>query len=89
MRKLKEKLGLTILILIIGLIFGSFLGELLGKILPDSAVKKVMTSPLEVGFHPFTLDLHIFTVIIGFMLKVNLFGFIGILVLGYLLKWIY
>ncbi len=89
MRRLKENMGLTIFILLMGLILGSFIGELLGMVLPDGAVKMVMTTPLKIGFHPISLDLHIFTIILGFMIKINLFGFIGVLILGYSLKWLY
>ncbi len=89
MRRLKENKGLTIFVLLMGLIIGSFIGELLGMVLPDGAVKMVMTTPLKIGFHPISLDLHIFTIVLGFMIKINLFGFIGVLVLGYSLKWLY
>ena len=89
MRILKENKGLSIFILIMGLILGSFIGDLLGMVLPDGAVKMVMTTPLKIGFHPISLDLHIFTIILGFMIEINLFGFIGVLILGYSLKWLY
>jgi hypothetical protein len=89
LRRLKENMGLTIFILIMGLILGSFVGELLGMVLPDGAVKMVMTTPLKIGFHPVSIDLHIFTLFLGFMIKINLFGFIGVLILGYSLKWLY
>ena len=89
MHKLKENMKLTIFILIVGLILGSFIGDLLGMVLPDGAVKMVMTTPLRIGFHPVSLDLHIFTIVLGFMIKINLFGFIGVLILGYSLKWLY
>lgn len=89
MRRLKKNMGLTIFILLTGLIIGSFIGDLLGMVLPDGAVKMVMTTPLRIGFHPVSLDLHIFTLILGFMIKINLFGFIGVLILGYSLKWLY
>jgi len=89
LRRLKENKGLTIFVLLMGLIIGSFIGELLGMVLPDGAVKMVMTTPLKIGFHPISLDLHIFTIVLGFMIKINLFGFIGVLVLGYSLKWLY
>ncbi len=89
MRRLKKNIPLTIFILLMGLILGSFIGDLLGMVLPDGAVKTVMTTPLRIGFHPISLDLHIFTIILGFMIKINLFGFIGVLILGYSLKWLY
>jgi uncharacterized membrane protein len=86
---LKRNIPLTIFILIMGLIFGTFLGELLGMVLPDSAVKKVMTTPLQIGFQPINIELHIFSISLGFMLKINLFGFLGVLILGYSLRWLY
>jgi hypothetical protein len=89
LRRLKENIPLTIFILLIGLILGSFIGDLLGMVLPNGAVKTVMTTPLKIGFHPISLDLHIFTIVLGFMIKINLFGFVGVLILGYSLKWLY
>ena len=88
-RKLRNKIGLTIFILIAGLIIGTFIGDLLGLVLPDGAVKKVMIQSLEIGFHPVTLDIHIFKFTFGFMFKINIFGIIGIFILGYILKWLY
>ena len=89
MRRLKQNIPLTIFILLMGLILGSFIGDLLGMVLPDGAVKTVMTTPLRIGFHPISIDLHIFTLILGLMVKINLFGVIGVLILGYSLKWLY
>ncbi len=89
MRRLKKNMPLTIFILLLGLIIGSFIGDLLGMVLPDGAVKTVMTTPLRIGFHPISIDLHIFTLIFGLMIKINLFGIIGVLILGYSLKWLY
>jgi len=89
LHKLKQNIPLTIFILLMGLILGSFIGDLLGMVLPDGAVKIAMTTPLRIGFHPISIDLHIFTLILGFMIKINLFGVIGVLILGYSLKWLY
>ena len=89
MRKLKQNIPLTIFILLVGLIVGSFIGDLLGMVLPDGAAKTVMTTPLRVGFHPISIDLHIFTFIFGLMVRINLFGIVGVLLLGYSLKWLY
>jgi hypothetical protein len=58
-------------------------------VLPDGAAKTVMTTPLRIGFHPISIDLHIFTFIFGLMLQINLFGIVGVLLLGYSLKWLY
>jgi hypothetical protein len=89
LRRLKKNIPLTIFILLLGLIIGSFIGDLLGMVLPDGAAKTVMTTPLRIGFHPISIDLHIFTLILGLMIKINLFGVIGVLILGYSLKWLY
>jgi uncharacterized membrane protein len=89
LRKLKQNIPLTIFILLVGLIVGSFIGDLLGMVLPDGAVKTVMTTPLRIGFHPISIDLHIFTFIFGLMVRINLFGIVGVLLLGYSLKWLY
>jgi len=89
LRKLRKKMSLTIFILLMGLIIGTLIGDLLGMILPEGAVKTVMTESIKIGFHPFVLDLHIFNLTFGFMFRINLFGILGILILGYVLKWLY
>lgn len=89
MRKLKKNLGLTIFILLMGLIIGTLLGEVFNNILPHGAVRKAMTESISIGFHPLTIDLYIIQFTFGLMFKLNLFGVIGILLLGYSLKWLY
>jgi len=87
--RLKKNIPLTIFILIMGLILGTFIGDLLGMVLPEGAAKTVMTTPLKIGFESISIDLHIFSIVLGFMLKINLCGFIGVLILGYALRWLY
>lgn len=82
-------MGLTIFILLMGLLLGTLIGDLMGLVLPDGAVKKIMIHSIKIGFLPIVIDLHIFAFTFGFMLKINLFGIIGILLLGYILKWLY
>jgi len=89
LRKLRKNIGLAIFILIAGILIGTLIGDLLGLLLPDGAVKRVMLYSLKIGFHPVTIDLFFLTLTLGLMFKINLFGVIGILVLGYILKWLY
>lgn len=89
MRKLRKNIGLAIFIFIAGILIGTLIGDLLGILLPEGVVKRVMLYSIKIGFQPFTLNLHIITITFGFMFKINLFGVLGVLILGYVLKWLY
>jgi len=89
LRKLRKNIGLTIFIFLAGILIGTLIGDILGLLLPYGAVKRVMIYSFQIGFHPVTIDLHIIMLTLGFMFKINLFGVIGILILGYILKWLY
>ena len=72
----------------LGILVGSVLGEALGLFLPSSGVAHQLFVQYEsFGFGPTRLDLVIFEVTIGFMVRVNLMSVIGIFVVAQLLRW--
>lgn len=89
MPNFRRRIGLTIFIIVLGLLIGTLAGELLSFVLPEGAVKTVLTHPLRVGLKPFMLDLKVLTINFGFMININLCGIIGVVILSYIMKWIY
>ncbi len=65
-------------LLLIGGLLGSLLGDVLGAYLP------ILRQGTQVGFPATTLNLHVVTLTLGFLLKVNLMTVLGFL-LGFFL----
>jgi len=77
----------VILTLCLGAIIGSALGQLVGLILPDGVVHDFFTRSASAGITPTTIDLAMFSVTVGFMIRVNVIGIIGIAMAAYFLRW--
>jgi len=86
---IRGKVPLIIFIIIVGAVIGGLIGELLGIVLPQGIVKTFITKSINIGFSPVYINLYIITFTFGFMLKLNIFSILGIVFLGYLLKWVY
>jgi|UniRef100_A0A7C3YRT6 hypothetical protein len=86
---LSRKLGLTLFIIIVGGIVFGVIGEVIGLIIPESPVKKVILKYIWVGFSPVTINLNIVSFTIGFHIKFNLLSVLGIIFLGYILRWLF
>ena len=84
----QRKLGFIILVLIMGAVVGTLLGELLGIILPEGVVKNFFIQSATFSFGPGELNTTVFTLTLGFALKLNIIGLIGILLAIYLLRWV-
>ncbi len=69
--------------LVIGAIIGSLLGELLG-ILFSGTAKKFLTEGIPLGLKPFTIDLRIAELTVGFMFKFSILSIVGIFCGGYI-----
>lgn len=68
-----------------GFVLGGFLSALLKRFLPDGPAKEFFTWTVSPSIGPFSLDLIIFSTILGpLTLQVSLLGIVGIL-LAYLL----
>jgi hypothetical protein len=82
-----RRLGYLTLVLMMGLILGSAVGEILGHFLPDSPVKTVFALGFTYVFPPFTLNLIVFTLTLGFTVKANVVSVLFVLLLAHLLRW--
>ncbi|HDN60163.1 MAG: hypothetical protein DRP91_04275 [Candidatus Neomarinimicrobiota bacterium] len=82
--------GFNVLFVIGILLFGAMIGSLLGEVikyaLPDGVVKDVFLRSIDIMLGPGVVDLIMFSVTIGFTLKLNLIGIIGLLIAYYLLR---
>lgn len=82
--------GFNILFVIGVLLFGAMIGSLLGEVikyaLPEGVVKDVFLRSIDIMLGPGVVDLIMFSMTIGFTLKLNLIGIIGLLIAYYLLR---
>ncbi len=76
-----------VLIIFIGALIGSALGEVIAFLIPGGVVREFFLKSAQMHFGPATLNLVIFTFTLGFSLKLNVIGIIGILIAAYVLKW--
>lgn len=83
----KKSVSFVILILFLGAAVGTALGEIIGFLLPEGVVEQFFLRSALVGFEPFTANLGVFTLTIGFSLKLNIIGVIGIAFTAYILRW--
>lgn len=80
------RVGLILLVLLVGLTVGSFLGELVGSSLPSGLLQTLLTRGPMVGLTtPATLDLRFLSFTLGLALKVTLPGALGLLVVAVVL----
>lgn len=86
----RKTTGMFVVSLLVGLLMGTVVGNILGTILPDgSVVEKVLVNSYTYVFPPFTLNLVVLTITLGFSLKVNLISLIGLAVAWYYFKYFY
>ena len=72
--------GVLVILLVIGGIIGSWLGIVLEKLWPDIGI---LNQTQVVGLPPTTLDLQVFSLTLGFVLRLNLLT-VGGFLLAYL-----
>lgn len=83
----KKSVGFIILVIVMGALMGSVLGELIGYVLPDGVVKDVFLKSASASLGPGTLDIIILTITLGFSVKLNFIGVLGVLIAAYALRW--
>ncbi len=73
-------------ILFLGAMLGSLVGELIKLAVPDGVVKEVFLRSVDLMVGPGVLDLLMFSITIGFTIKFNFIGLLGIIAAYYLLR---
>lgn len=82
-----KSIGFIVLILLLGALVGSALGEVIALIVPDGVVKEFFLRAVSGGLGPTTLNAILFTITIGFTIKLNVVGIVGVAMVAYLLRW--
>ena len=74
--------------MVVGALMGSALGEVLAFIMPVGVVKDFFLKSITASVGPGTLDLIRLKFTLGFALKLNVTGVIGVLIAAYMLRWV-
>ena len=77
---------LVIGVLVLGAMLGSLVGELIKMAVPDGVVKEVFLRSVDLMVGPGVLDLIMFSITIGFTIKLNFIGLLGMIAAYYLLR---
>lgn len=83
----RRSVGFVALVLFLGAVVGSALGEVIAYLLPEGVVQDFFLKSVSAGFGPATLNAVVFSVTLGAMVKLNVIGILGIVLVAYLLRW--
>ncbi|MCF7805182.1 MAG: DUF4321 domain-containing protein [Candidatus Marinimicrobia bacterium] len=83
----QRSIGIIVIAVILGAMIGTLLGEILGMTLPDGVVRELFLRSVSFSLGPTTLDLLVMNITLGFSLKLNFSGIIGLGVAYYLLRY--
>ncbi|MBW8004904.1 MAG: DUF4321 domain-containing protein [candidate division NC10 bacterium] len=76
-----------VVIIILGAIIGAALGELIAYLLPGGIAERIFSQGITPGLDPpAKLDLKIFSLTIGFTVRINLASLLGLILGAYLYK---
>ena len=84
----KKSAVFVVFIIIIGALIGTAIGEVIGILVPQGVVQDFFLKSATARLGPGTLDIILFTITLGFSVKLNVVGVIGILIAAYALRWI-
>ena len=84
----KKSVGFIIFIIFIGALIGSALGEVLAFIIPAGVVKDFFLKSITASIGPGTHDLILLKFTLGFAIKLNITGVIGVFIAAYILRWV-
>lgn len=78
---------LLIFFIVLGGLFGGLLGEVLRAIAPEGPLQEFFSRSYGVGIDPpLTLDLRLFTITLGFTIRISIFNILGLLLGIYIYK---
>ena len=76
-----------IFFVVLGGLIGGLLGEILRVVSPEGVLQDIFSRAYSIGIDPpLTLDLKLFSTTIGFLIRINLFSLLGILLGVYIYK---
>jgi hypothetical protein len=80
-------IGFLLTVVILGVLIGGVIGEIIGLLLPEGVVKEFFLRSVKASLGPVTLDLHAFSITLGFGLKLNIVSMLGVCFVAYLFRW--
>jgi hypothetical protein len=80
-------IGFLLTVIVLGVLIGGVIGEIIGLLMPEGVVKEFFVRSVEALVGPVTLDLHAFSVTLGFGLKLNIVSVLGVALVAYLFRW--
>lgn len=84
----KKSIAYFLLVIIVGALIGTVLGEIIGFVIPDGVVKDFFLKSATASLGPGTLNIIVMSITLGFSIKLNITGVIGILLAAYAFRWI-
>ncbi|MFC2089024.1 DUF4321 domain-containing protein [Calditrichota bacterium] len=84
----KRNIGFIIFVIFIGALIGSALGEIIAFIIPAGVVKDFFLKSITASLGPGTLDLILLKFTLGFAIKLNITGVLGVFIAAYILRWV-
>ncbi|HHJ53167.1 MAG TPA: DUF4321 domain-containing protein [Caldithrix abyssi] len=84
----KRGIWFILAVVLIGGLIGSAMGEVLAYLIPEGVVKQFFLKSITTHLGPGTLDIAILSITLGFAMKINIMGVIGIIIAAYILKWV-
>ena len=76
-----------VVVLFLGALIGSVLGEIIAYIIPAGVVQQFFLKSATASVGPGTINILILSLTLGFTIKINIMGVIGILIAAYALRW--
>ena len=79
--------GFLLTIIVVGVLIGGVIGEIIGLLMPEGVIKEFFIRSIKSSVGPVTLDLHAFSITLGFGLKLNIISVLGVCLVAYLFRW--
>ena len=80
-------IGFLLTVIVLGVLIGGVIGEIIGLLMPVGVVKEFFLRSVDAQLGPVTLDLHAFSITLGFGLRLNIVSVLGVALVAYLFRW--
>ena len=80
-------IGFLVMVIVLGVLIGGIIGEIIGLLMPAGVVKEFFLRSVEAELRPVTLDLHAFSITLGFGIRLNIGSLLGVCLVAYLFRW--
>lgn len=80
-------IGFLLTVVVVGILVGGVIGEIVGLLMPGGVVKEFFLRAVQAQVGPMTLDLHAFSITLGFGIRLNIVSVLGVCFVAYLFRW--